>query len=176
MSLKAHFVTLPVFALLAMAAATTGALAAAHGGVDGIKSATSIYFQDIPRAEADGFLNLVECVVNEEGPGAMGVHMINLARMQDPAIVANEPEVLLYEPTKDGLRLRGVEYFFAIGAPGTPVPAAPPPAPTLLGEKFHGPMAGHNTQMPPHYDLHVWFDNPDGTFADNNTNVSCPSE
>ncbi len=175
MSLRAPIISLPAFALLAMGSATTGALAASHGGVDGIKSATSIYFQDVPRAETDGFLNLVECVVNEEGPGAMGVHMIHLARMQDPAIVANEPEVLLYEPTKDGLRLRGVEYFFAIGAPGTPVPPTPPPAPTLLGQKFHGPMAGHNAQMPPHYDLHVWFDNPDGTFADYNKNVSCPS-
>jgi len=176
MSLSAPIISLSAFALLAMGAATTGALAASHGELDGVKSATSMYSQDVPRAEADGFLNLVECVVNEEGPGAMGVHMINLARMQDPAIVANEPEVLLYEPTKNGLRLRGVEYFFAIGAPGTPVPPTPPPAPTLLGQKFHGPMAGHNAQMPPHYDLHLWFDNPAGTFAEFNKNVNCPSE
>lgn len=175
MSCKLRFVSLPALALLAVGAAATGALAASHGGLDGIRSATSVYGKDVPRAEADGFLNLVECVVNEEGPGAMGVHLINLARMQDPAIIANEPEVLLYEPTEDGLRLRGVEYFFAIGAPGTPVPATPPPAPTLLGQTFHGPMEGHNPQMPPHYDLHVWFDNPDGTFADYNKNVSCPS-
>ncbi len=176
MSLRAPIFSVPAFALLAMGAATTGSWAASHGGVDGIKSAMSVYMQDVPQAETDGFLNLVECVVNEEGPGAMGVHVINLARMQDPALVANEPEILLYEPTKDGLRLRGVEYFFAIGAPGTPVPSTPPPAPTLLGEKFHGPMAGHNAQMPPHYDLHVWFDNPGGTFANYNTNMSCPSE
>lgn len=176
MSVRAQFVTIPAFALLAMGAATTGALAAAHGGVDGIKSATAIYFQDIPRAEADGYVNLVECVVNEEGPGAMGVHFINPGRMQDSALVANEPEILLYEPTKDGLVLRGVEYMFAIGPPGSPVPDNPPPAPTLFGQKFHGPMAGHGPDAPPHYDLHVWFDNPAGTFENYNTNVSCPTE
>ncbi len=176
MSIGTRFVALPAFAILAMAAATTGALAASHGGVDGIKSAVSIYMQDASRAETDGFLNLVECVVNEEGPGAMGVHFINPGRMQNPAVIANEPEVLLFEPTEDGLRLRGVEYFVAIGAPGSPVPDNPPPAPTLLGQKFHGPMAGHNPQMPPHYDFHVWFDNPDGAFAEFNKNVSCPAE
>lgn len=174
MSVKAYLVLLPAFALLAMGAATTGSLAAAHGDLDGIKSATSIYLKDIPRAEADGFVNTGDCVVNEEGPGAMGVHVVNPGRMQDPALVANEPEILLYEPTKDGLVLRGVEYLVAIGPPGSPVPGNPPPAPTMFGEKFHGPMAGHGPNAPPHYDLHVWFDNPEGTFANFNTNMSCP--
>ena len=59
--------------------------------------------------------------------------------MQDPSVVANEPEVLLYEPTEDGLRLRGVEYFIALGAPGTPVPDNLPPAPTPLGQKVSRP-------------------------------------
>lgn len=173
---EARIITLPALALLAVGATTTGVLAASSGELDGIKSATSMYLQNIPRAEADGYINTVECVVNEEGPGAMGVHLIHMGRMQDPAVVANEPEVLLYEPTKDGLRLRGVEYLVAIGPPGSPVPDNPPPAPMLLGQKFHGPMAGHDPEMPPHYDLHVWFDNPDGTFADFNKNVSCASE
>ena len=173
---KMQIISLPALTVLAAGAAATGALAAAHGELAGIKNATSIYLQDIPRAEADGFVNTRDCVVNEEGPGAMGVHLINPGRMQNPAVVANEPEVLLFEPTDGGLRLRGVEYFVAIGAPGTPVPDNPPPAPTLLGQKFHGPMAGHNPEMPPHYDLHVWFDNPDGTFAEFNKNVSCPAE
>jgi hypothetical protein len=176
MSVRTKFVSLPAFALLAMGAAAAGSVAAAHEGVADVESAMSKYMHDIQRAEADGYINLVECVVNEEGPGAMGVHVINPGRMQDPALVANEPEILLFEPTKDGLVLRGVEYFVAIGAPGTAVPNNPPPAPTLLGQKFHGPMAGHNPEMPPHYDMHLWFDNPGGTFAAYNTNVSCPSE
>ena len=176
MSVRTKLLLIPALAILAAGAATTGAVAASHGALEGVKSSTSIYFQDIPRAEADGFINTVECVVNEEGPGAMGVHLIHLARMQDPAVVANEPEILLFEPTKDGLRLRGVEYFVAIGAPGSPVPDNPPPAPKILGQTFHGPMAGHDPEMPPHYDLHVWFDNPDGTFADYNKSVSCPAE
>ena len=173
---KTQILSLPAFALLAVGAASTGALTATHVDLEEIKGATSIYLQDIARAEADGFVNTVECVVSEEGLGAMGVHLIHMGRMQDPAIVANEPEALLYEPTKDGMRLRGVEYFVALGPPGAPIPDNPPPVPTLFGEKFHGPMAGHSPEMPPHYDLHVWFDNPDGTFAEFNKNVNCPSE
>ena len=176
MSIGTRFVALPAFAILAMGAATTGALAASHSELDGIKSAMSIYMQDVSRAEADGFINTVECVVDEEGRGAMGVHLINLARMQDPAVNANEPEALLFEPTKEGMRLRGVEYFVSLGQAGAPIPDNPPPAPTLFGQKFHGPMAGHSPQMPPHYDLIVWFDNPDGTFEIFNRNVSCPAE
>ena len=118
------------------------AAAVAQGDLDGVKSAMSIYLEDIARAEADGFINTVECVVDEKGRGAMGVHLINIGRMQDPAVVANEPEALLYEPTKDGMRLRGVEYFVSLGAAGAPIPDNPPPAPTLFGQKFHGPMAG----------------------------------
>lgn len=175
MSVRTKFLSIPALAILAVGAAATGAVAASHGALEGVKSSTSIYFQDIPRVEADGFINTVECVVNEEGPGAMGVHFIHPGRMQDPAVNANEPEVLLFEPTKDGLRLRGVEYFVAIGAPGSPVPDNPPPAPKVLGQTFHGPMVGHDPEMPPHFDLHVWFDNPDGTFAEFNKNVSCPN-
>ena len=175
MSVRTKFITIPALAILAAGVAATGALAGSHSTVEGVKSSTSIYFQDVPRAESDGFINLVECVVNEEGPGAMGVHFINPGRMQDPAVIANEPEVLLFEPTKDGLRLRGVEYFVAIGAPGSPVPDNPPPTPKILGQTFHGPMAGHNPEMPPHFDLHLWFDNPDGTFAEYNKNVNCPA-
>ena len=173
---KKQLVSLPALGILAVGAGATGALAAAHGGVDGVKSAMSIYLEDVARAEGDGFLNTRECVVNPEGPGAMGVHLINLGRMQDPAVSANEPEALLFEPTKDGMRLRGVEYFVSLGAAGAPIPDNPPPVPTLFGQKFHGPMLGHSPQMPPHYDLIVWFDNPDGTFEIFNKNVSCPAE
>lgn len=176
LSLRARFVSLPAFALLAAGAAATGAMAAAQGDLDGVKRAMSIYLEDIARAEADGFINTVECIVDEEGRGGMGVHLINMRRMQDPAVVANEPEALLYEPTKDGMRLRGVEYFVSLGAAGAPIPDNPPPVPTLFGQKFHGPMAGHSPQMPPHYDLTVWFDNPDGTFEIFNKNVNCPAE
>jgi hypothetical protein len=74
------------------------------------------------------------------------------------------------------MRLVGVEYFLAIGAPGDPIPPDPPPAPELFGRTFDGPMEGHGPDQPPHYDLHVWAwqANPAGLFAPFNPNVICP--
>ncbi len=37
-------------------------------------------------------------------------------------------------------------------------------------------MKGHDSEQPPHYDLHVWFDNPAGMFEGMNPKVSCPTE
>ena len=46
------------------------------------------------------------------------------------------------------------------------------------GQPFDGPMAGHNPEMPWHYDQHVWLyvDNPDGLFAMWNPAIECPPE
>jgi hypothetical protein len=51
------------------------------------------------------------------------------------------------------------------------------PAPSVLGQTFDGPMAGHNPSMPWHYDLHVWLwaHNPAGLFAQFNPALSCPA-
>jgi len=40
---------------------------------------------------------------------------------------------------------------------------------------FDGPMAGHNPQMPWHYDLHAWVieNNPAGLFSQWNPSISC---
>jgi len=60
-----------------------------------------------------------------------------------------------------------VEYFGDAGAGAM--------APRLYGQTFDGPMAGHHPGMGVHYDLHVWVwqDNPSGTFAQFNPDVSC---
>lgn len=44
-----------------------------------------------------------------------------------------------------------------------------------MGLPFDGPMPGHETGMPVHYDLHVWLfrHNPDGLLAPFNPAVSC---
>jgi len=73
------------------------------------------------------------------------------------------------------LKLVGVEYFMGIGAPGASVPENPPPAPILFGRAFDGPMLGHDPEMPPHYDMHVWLweANSSGIFEMFNPSVKC---
>jgi hypothetical protein len=102
--------------------------------------------------------------------GGMGVHLENPALMADPAFDITRPEMLVYEIKPNGrLRLVALEYFEAAAqATGTP---------SLFGQAFQGPMAGHHPGMPEHYDLHVWVwkANPSGMFAQFDPNVHCPS-
>jgi hypothetical protein len=137
-----------------------------------VRQATAKY-HDVNVALADGFIRTPECV--ESPDGGMGIHFINPARLMDPAENILEPEILLYEETADGMKLLGVEYFYGIGAPDTPVPDPAPPSPILFGRAFDGPMEQHEPGQPPHYDLHVWvwMANPSGIFAPFNPNVSC---
>ena len=134
----------------------------------------TVKYHDVQVALDDGYLPTPACV-SVQGVGAMGIHYVNPALAMDSAIVLKSPEVLLYAPTEDGLRLVGVEYFLGLGAPGSPVPTDPPPAPVLFGRSFDGPMEGHDPEMPPHYDLHVWIwqANPNDMFSPLNPNVTC---
>lgn len=135
----------------------------------------TVKYHDVNAALADGFVSTIECV-EEPGLGTMGIHYVHFGRVIDPGLDPAEPEVLLYVPTADGLRLVGVEYLLALGAPDTPVPDNPPPAPSLFGQTFDGPFDPHGPGQPPHYDFHVWLwqANPNGIFAPWNPNLSCP--
>jgi hypothetical protein len=137
-----------------------------------VRQATAKY-QDVSVALAEGFIRTPNCI--ESPDGGMGIHFINPARLMDPAENILEPEILLYIETSGGMKLLGVEYFYGIGAPDTPVPDPAPPAPILFGRPFDGPMEQHEPGQPPHYDLHVWVwqANPSGMFAMFNPNVSC---
>jgi hypothetical protein len=97
----------------------------------------------------------------------MGVHYLNPALAGDALVDLTRPEVLLYVPGGEGLELAGVEYFVA--------EAAAPTRPTVVGRPFNGPMAGHNPQLPSHYDLHLWIwrHNPAGMSAPWNPALSC---
>jgi hypothetical protein len=130
-------------------------------------------YHDVNVAFADGFIRTPECVSSPDG--GMGIHFINPARLMDPAINILEPEILLYVEQAGKLKLVGVEYFYGIGAPDTPVPHPAPPAPVIFGRPLDGPMAQHEPGQPPHYDLHVWIwqANPSGMFAAFNPNVTC---
>src|SRR5271167_975166 len=76
--------------------------------VQTVRDATMQY-TDVNAATAAGYQPLFGCV---SGPdqGAMGVHYINLALYADGTLDATKPEALIYEPSKGGLTLVGVEY------------------------------------------------------------------
>lgn len=182
-----------ILATLAFSMASVPALAA-PGSTDpainrqlaAVRAATAKY-HDPAAAIADGYLPTDVCVTSPDG--GMGMHYVNPSRVG--ALDPPHPDVLLYEPTPSGPRLVGVEYlqFALVQLPGSDdwtlwFDEDPPPAgstfaaaPTLFGQRFDGPMAGHEPGMPWHYDLHVWLweANPDGIFSMWNPNVHCPS-
>ncbi len=134
-------------------------------------------YHDVRRAERDGFVPVSPCVESPEG--AMGIHYLKPDRL-DLVLNETEPELLLYLPTDEGLRLVAVEYMVPIFQDGVPYtgeapPANPGTAPVLFGQTFQGPMPGHGPGEPWHYDLHVWIwsRNPAGTFAVWNPALSC---
>ena len=95
--------------------------------------------------------------------GGMGYHYGNTALI-DGTVDALQPELLLYEPEKNGrLRFVAVEYI----VPFTAWTAATPPQ--LYGQSFHRNEAFGI------WVLHVWHmrENPRGIFADWNPQVSC---
>ena len=96
----------------------------------------------------------------------MGFHYTKL-ELLDADLDALNPEVVLIGP--DGTGLVAVEYL---------VPwQKDQPVPTIFGQEFEGPMAGHGPGIPVHYDLHVWLvDNPAGEFGDFNPGLSLCAE
>jgi hypothetical protein len=119
-------------------------------------------FHDAEEGKAAGwFVDLSGCVA-VPGLGGMGHHFGNPTYLEDGLVDPLKPEVLLYEPRKDGsLRLVGVEYIAFAPEDG--------PAPMLFGEHFHWNAARQ------FWALHVWLwrNNPNGMFADWNPRVSC---
>jgi hypothetical protein len=119
-------------------------------------------FADVNTALAEGY-SPIPCVSGIEG-GAMGIHYVNGALIEDPVIDIAKPEAVMYEPKADGsLELVAVEYITHEG------PAA------LEGQLFSFVGAPNRYGLPAFYELHVWAwrANPTGTFADMNPAVSC---
>ena len=105
---------------------------------------------------------ITECFANPE-LGGMGFHYGN-PDLIDGTVDVLEPELLLYEPQKNGrLRFVAVEYI----VPFTAWTGAEPPQ--LYGQSFHRNEAFGI------WALHVWHmrENPRGIFADWNPKVSC---
>ena len=133
-------------------------------------------FVNINVALAEGWVPATPCV---SGPdtGAMGVHLVLPARLDQIALKADTPEALIYEPMANGaMRLVGVEFIvkksvWEITNPPPAVPAVEGNLMNLFGEP-------NRFGLPSFYELHVWAwqDNPKGTFADWNTRVTCEAQ
>jgi hypothetical protein len=143
-----------------------------HAGsplVQKVRKATAKY-RDINVAMSEGYAPGTPCV---SGPnsGAMGVHFINGALL-GKEIDAETPEALIYEPLPNGkMRLVGVEIitFASDWVDAVPV---------LDGHLLHYVGAPNRYGIPAFYEIHVWAwrDNPDGSFADWNSRVSCAGQ
>ncbi|HEX7797593.1 MAG TPA: hypothetical protein VF456_24690 [Vicinamibacterales bacterium] len=137
-----------------------------------VRAATAKY-HDVSAALADGYQlgykGVVTGCISNPTAGAMGYHYFNWAKMDDPNIVAGDPEVLVYHKDDDGaLVLGAVEWV---------VPkvlweqAGHAEAPVVFGQTLHvlNPVLNWYIEH-----AWIWTHNPSGLFADWNPNVSCP--
>ena len=138
-------------------------------------------YRDPIVAVHDGYLSSVGCIEYPRGTtegsmkypaGGMGVHFLNFQYV-GPTLDPSRPQVLIYEPVGDSLRLVAAEWFMPSDLAGSN-------RPSVFGKALEGPMEGHEPLMPPgfhHYDLHVWLwkNNPEGVFSPTNPAVKCPA-
>ena len=180
-TLRGRRIFLPCFAVAAIAFFTAGGRAQdmmSHGGhgansssklVQVVRTATTS-FVDVNAATVAGYQPAFGCV---SGPdhGAMGVHYINGTLAGDGEVDAMKPEALIYEPTKQGMKLVGVE-FIVDAAAWMKNHTAPP---MLEGQAFQLVNAPNRYGIPAFFELHVWAwrENPNGAFVDWNNKVSC---
>jgi hypothetical protein len=135
----------------------------------------------------DGYLSTVACVEYPKGgsegsmqyvPGGMGVHFLNMGFV-GPTLDPAKPQVLIYEPVGDSLRLVAAEWFMPAEVVAKTEPSIM--GPSIFGKRLQGPMEGHQPLMPAgfhHYDLHVWLwkNNPAGVFSPTNPAVKCQNK
>lgn len=140
--------------------------------IDKVRGATARYL-NINVAIAEGFVPATPCV---SGPdtGAMGVHLVFPARVGTVVLDPRQPQALIYEPMSNGaMRLVGVEFIVleSVWAASNP----PPAVPALDGNLMNLIGAPNRFGLPAFYELHVWAweQNPRGSYADWNTNVTC---
>ena len=138
--------------------------AAVNRDLAALRSATA-RFHDIATAEANGWNTNFppECLTHVDS-GGMGYHRLN-AGLVDGTVDAAEPELLVYEPDKNGrMSLVAVEYIIPYSI--LPRDATPP---VLFGRE----LAHNDTYQVWALHAWVWKDNPNGTFANFDPKVSC---
>jgi hypothetical protein len=160
-----------------MAVALVGpATAGAEGDSLAAARAATAKFHVLQTAVGHGYGKLVDAqgiaCIDNPGVGGMGIHYANDALVGDAKVKATTPELLVYEPQKNGrLRLVALEYVVFQSA----WDQAHKKPPKLFGRKFELTPAGNRYGLPPFYELHawVWKHNPRGMFDDWNPRVSC---
>jgi hypothetical protein len=143
-------------------AVTQGLGAAENQDLAALRRVTAA-FHDFDDAAAAGWSTQITACM-ESPDGGMGFHYGNTALIDGTARV-DQPELLLYEPESNGrLRLVAVEYIIPYTFHSRD--AAPP---VLFGQEFQQVDA---FQL---WGLHawVWKNNPSGTFANWNPQVTC---
>jgi len=129
-----------------------------------VRAATAKY-HDVSAAEAAGyqlgFRGVVTGCISKPGAGAMGYHYFNWAKMDDPSIIGDDPEVLVYHTGDDGtLVLGAVEWV----VPKTLWEASGNTAPPVVfGQTLHIINPALNWYVEHAW---VWTQNPSGLFAD----------
>jgi hypothetical protein len=134
-----------------------------------VRDATRQYL-DPNAAVAAGYVPKPFCV---SGPdhGAMGVHFVNPALVKGGVLDPRQPQTLVYESRNGEMRLVAAEYVVFADTWN----ATNTTPPTLAGQLLNYIGAPNRFGFPNFYELHVWAwrDNPFGTFADWNPQVSC---
>ncbi len=171
------------------AQASTGTPPGLSPSLQHVRAALDKY-QDPVVAVREGYLSTLGCIAYSAGghegmgheamghemtmayqAGGMGVHFLNMGNV-GPTLDSLKPQVLIYQPVGDRLKLVAAEWF-------VPTDLAPQGPPTIFGKQLDGPMAGHEPIIPAalhHYDLHVWLwkSNPYGVFSPTNPDLKCP--
>lgn len=135
-----------------------------------VRRATAKY-HNLDVALADGYEPFGEApCVAAPGVGAMGYHYYNPDLLHDGVLDPTRPELLVYAPSGNGVRLVAVEYMMPVEDWTGSEP------PNLFGKPFDGPMPEHeHGTSGDHYDQHawIWAHNPTGVLATWNPSVSC---
>jgi hypothetical protein len=180
MSFRVLLAAIACSLFMPMSGRAQDALPAVPPELERVRAALDKY-RDPVVAVHDGYFSTLGCVHYPAAapaghvpyrPGGMGVHFVNPALMA-PRLDPLRPQILVYEPVGDTLRLVAAEWF-------VPLATGITERPQLFGQPFDGPMEGHHPLMPAsvhHYDLHVWLwkRNPAGLFSPTNPDVRCPA-
>lgn len=137
-----------------------------------VRAATAKY-HDVAAAVAAGYQlgyrGVVTGCISNPTAGAMGYHYFNWEKMDDPAIVEGDPEVLVYHTADDGTLVLGAVEWVVHKPLWEQAGNSEPPV--VFGQTLHvlNPVLNW-------YITHAWIwkHNPAGMFADWNPEVSCP--